>query len=85
MEIVDAQIHASQRGLEQTIAIMDAVGVNATVLDDWPPTRNKLEGGINRYSYPFAQEAVSRFPARFAPARLLVEHARARKRFHAGR
>lgn len=66
MEIVDAQIHASQRGLEQTIAIMDAVGVNAAVLDDWPPTRNKLESGIIRYSYPFAEEAVRRFPARFA-------------------
>jgi predicted TIM-barrel fold metal-dependent hydrolase len=66
MEIVDAQIHASQRGLEQTLAIMDAVGVNAAVLDDWPPTRSKLESGISRYSYPFAEEAVTRFPARFA-------------------
>ena len=46
MEIVDAQIHATHRGLDQTVAIMDAVGVNAAVLDDWPPTRQKLEGGI---------------------------------------
>jgi L-fuconolactonase len=65
MEIVDAQIHATHRGLEQTIAIMDAVGVNAAVLDDWPPTRDKIEGGIIRYSYPFSEEAVTRLPARF--------------------
>jgi hypothetical protein len=66
MEIVDAQIHATHRGLEPTIAIMDAVGVDAAILDDWPPTRTKLDGGINRYTYPFAEEAVSRFPVRFA-------------------
>jgi hypothetical protein len=42
MEIVDAQIHATHRGLEQSIAIMDAMGVSAAVLDDWPPTRQKL-------------------------------------------
>jgi L-fuconolactonase len=66
MEIVDAQIHATHRGLEQAVAIMDALGVNAAVLDDWPPTRQKLESGINRYSYPFAEEAVKRFPERFA-------------------
>lgn len=66
MEIVDAQIHASQRGLEQTVAIMDAVGVDAAILDDWPPTREKLNSGIIRYSYPFAEAAVARFPARFA-------------------
>jgi 3-hydroxyacyl-CoA dehydrogenase / enoyl-CoA hydratase / 3-hydroxybutyryl-CoA epimerase len=31
------------------------------------------------------EELHGRFPARFAPAQLLVEHARARKRFHPGR
>jgi L-fuconolactonase len=66
MEIVDAQIHATHRGLEPTVAIMDALGVNAAVLDDWPATRQKLETGIVRYSYPFAEEAVKRFPSRFA-------------------
>jgi hypothetical protein len=27
MEIVDAQVHANHRGIDQSIAIMDAVGV----------------------------------------------------------
>ncbi len=66
MEIVDAQIHATHRGLEQSIAIMDAMGVSAAVLDDWPPTRQKLPSGVTRFEYPFAEEAVRRFPARFA-------------------
>jgi L-fuconolactonase len=66
MEIVDAQIHATHRGLEQSVAIMDALGVNAAVLDDWPPTRQKLPSGIIRYAYPFAEEAVRQFPTRFA-------------------
>jgi L-fuconolactonase len=66
MEIVDAQIHATHRGLEQSVTIMDALGVNAAVLDDWPPTRQKLPSGITRYAYPFAEEAVRQFPTRFA-------------------
>jgi hypothetical protein len=45
---------------------MDAMGVGAAVLDDWPPTRQKLPGGITRFEYPFAEESVRRFPARFA-------------------
>ena len=66
MEIVDAQVHANHRGIEQSIAVMDAVGVNAAVIDVWPPVRNKLPSGIFRFEYPFAEEAVSRFPGRFA-------------------
>jgi L-fuconolactonase len=66
MEIVDAQIHATHRGLVQSIAIMDAMGVSAAVLDDWPPTQHKLPSGVTRFEYPFAEEAVTRFPARFA-------------------
>src|ERR1700720_2183836 len=46
--------------------MMDAMGVSAAVLDDWPPTRQKLPSGITRFEYPFAEEAVRRFPARFA-------------------
>ena len=44
MEIVDAQIHATHRGLEQSIAIMDAMGVSAAVLDDWPAFCRLLQG-----------------------------------------
>ena len=42
MEIVDAQIHATHRGLEQSVAAMDAMGVSAAVLDDCPATRQKM-------------------------------------------
>jgi hypothetical protein len=66
MEIVDSQVHANHRGLDQSIAIMDAVGVAAAVIDVWPPVRRKLPNGITRFEYPFAEEAVTRFPARFA-------------------
>jgi hypothetical protein len=44
---------------------MDALGVSAAVLDDWPPTREKLPSGITRYQFPFSEDAVKRFPARF--------------------
>ncbi len=66
MEIVDAQVHANHRGLDQSIAIMDALGVNAAIIDVWPPERTKLPNGVFRYTYKFAEEAVSRFPSRFA-------------------
>jgi hypothetical protein len=66
MEIVDAQVHANHRGLEQSVAIMDAVGVTAAVIDVWPPARRKLPSGITCFEYPFAEEAVARFPKRFA-------------------
>jgi len=66
MEIVDAQIHATHRGIDQSIAIMDAVGVNAAIIDIWPPERSKLPNGVFRFEYKFGEEAVARFPARFA-------------------
>jgi L-fuconolactonase len=66
MEIIDAQVHANQRGIDQSIAIMDAVGVNAAVIDIWPPARSKLPGGVTRFDYSFAEEAVARYPDRFA-------------------
>jgi predicted TIM-barrel fold metal-dependent hydrolase len=66
MEIVDAQVHANHRGLEPSVAIMDALGVTAAIIDVWPPERTKLPNGVNRYTYKFAEEAVSRFPERFA-------------------
>src|ERR1700746_3060898 len=66
MEIVDAQVHANHRGLEHSVAIMDALGVTAAIIDVWPPERTKLPNGVNRYTYKFAEDAVSRFPGRFA-------------------
>jgi predicted TIM-barrel fold metal-dependent hydrolase len=66
MEIVDSQVHANQRGIDQSLAIMDAIGISAAVIDIWPPVRRKLPNGITRFEYPFAEEAVARFPGRFA-------------------
>jgi len=45
---------------------MDAVGVDAAVIDTWPPVRRKLPSGVMRFEYPFGEEAVARFPGRFA-------------------
>jgi L-fuconolactonase len=66
MEVIDSQVHANQRGIDQSIAIMDAVGVDAAVIDIWPPVRRKLPNSANRFEYAFAEEAVARFPNRFA-------------------
>jgi predicted TIM-barrel fold metal-dependent hydrolase len=66
MEIVDAQVHANHRGLEHSVAIMDALGVTAAIIDVWPPERTKLPNGVYRYTYKFAEDAVTRFPGRFA-------------------
>jgi L-fuconolactonase len=66
MEIVDAQVHANRRGLDQSIVVMDPVGVAAAVIDIWPPVRRKLPSGVTRFEYPFAEEAVAGFPGRFA-------------------
>jgi L-fuconolactonase len=91
MEIVDAQVHANQRGLDLSIAIMDAVGVDAAIIDVWPPVRHKLPDGITRFEYPFAEEAVARFPKRFAyvvrfdPNDPEVENAMAKLRTSLGR
>src|SRR5260370_33696333 len=66
MDIVDGQTHATHRGIDQSIAIMDAVGVNAAIIDIWPPERTQLPNGVFRFEYKFGEEAVARFPARFA-------------------
>ena len=33
MEIVNAQVHANHRGIDQSIAIMDAVGVDTALIE----------------------------------------------------
>jgi len=55
MEIVDAQVHANHRGIDYSIAIMDAVGVDAAVIDIWPPARRNLPDGVMRFEYPFGE------------------------------
>ena len=44
MEIVDAQVHANHRGLDQSVVIMDALGVNAAVIEAKKTGVNPKEG-----------------------------------------
>jgi hypothetical protein len=47
MEIVDAQVHANVLGTEMTLAVMDALGIQGVLFDEYettvedgtPPTR----------------------------------------------
>lgn len=84
MEIIDAQVHANrilppQDGIdiggsvEATVAIMDAVGIDAMVVDEWfgwdeqgnhLPGR-RAENGAWRTIQPFSTEAFRRYPKRF--------------------
>jgi predicted TIM-barrel fold metal-dependent hydrolase len=66
MEIIDAQVHLNQVGIEAGLAAMDAVGVDAVIVDQYPPTATRLSNGALRYSYDISEDAVRRFPARFA-------------------
>ncbi len=75
MDIVDAQVHFNRLGtLEAGIAVMDAVGVNALLYDEyWSFDEQSrilpgyaLPGGAFRHVFPLAEEAALRFPERFA-------------------
>ena len=65
LDVVDAQIHVrGEPGL--AIAAMDAVGVEAAVVDIYPPDTQVDDDGITRYDLRLAQTAIERFPGRFA-------------------
>ncbi len=65
LDVVDAQIHVrGEPGL--AIAAMDAVGVEAAVVDIYPPDTQVGDDGITRYDLRLAQTAIERFPGRFA-------------------
>jgi predicted TIM-barrel fold metal-dependent hydrolase len=70
---------------------MDAVGIDGAIIDQFPPTVTRLPGGAIRYSYDISEEAVRRFPARFAyvaridPADPDMERLIAEVRTHPGR
>jgi L-fuconolactonase len=66
MEIIDGQVHLNQIGIEACLASMDAVGIDATLVDQYPPTASRLANGALRYRYDISEEAVRLFPARFA-------------------
>jgi predicted TIM-barrel fold metal-dependent hydrolase len=66
MEVIDAQVHLNQLGVDRAVAAMNAVGVDGVVLDDWPRVGDRLPNGAMRYRFPMPEDAVARFPARFA-------------------
>jgi predicted TIM-barrel fold metal-dependent hydrolase len=65
LDVVDAQIHL-RAGLDRAVAAMDAVGVQSAVVDIWPPETRQLAKGVTRYHYGFVEDAMARFPGRFA-------------------
>jgi L-fuconolactonase len=91
MEIIDGQVHLNHLGLDACIAAMDAVGIDGAIIDQFPPSGTRLPGGAVRYRYDISEEAVRRFPARFAyaarvdPADPEMEAIIAEVRAHPGR
>jgi predicted TIM-barrel fold metal-dependent hydrolase len=66
MEIIDAQVHLNQLGLDACVAAMDAVGIDGAIIDQFPTSGRRLPGGAVRYDYASAEDAVRRLPSRFA-------------------
>ena len=74
MDIVDAQVHADMLGTEVTLAIMDALGVQGVLFDEYQRTDGdgaaqpgyRLADGTFRPIGPNAESAALRHPERFA-------------------
>jgi predicted TIM-barrel fold metal-dependent hydrolase len=74
VDIVDAQVHANQLGIESTLAIMDALGIQGVVVDEYSATSEdgtvhpgyRLANGAFRAIGPNAEAAALRYPQRFA-------------------
>jgi predicted TIM-barrel fold metal-dependent hydrolase len=66
MDIIDGQVHLNHLGLDACVAAMDAVGIDAAIIDQFPATATVLPGGAVRCSYDASEAAVRRFPSRFA-------------------
>jgi predicted TIM-barrel fold metal-dependent hydrolase len=73
MDIVDAQVHANMLGTEVTLAIMDALGIQAALFDEFDaPAEDgkllpgyRLTNGALRNVGPNAEAAAIRHPERF--------------------
>jgi predicted TIM-barrel fold metal-dependent hydrolase len=73
MEIVDAQVHFNLLGIEEGIAAMDAVGVNALLMDEYWGFDEKshilpgyyLPNGAFRQVFPTSEILALRYPERF--------------------
>lgn len=66
MEIIDAQVHLNHIGFDACVAAMDAVGIDAAIIDQFPTSSHRLGNGARRYDYASAEDAVRRLPSRFA-------------------
>lgn len=74
MDIVDAQVHANMLGTDTTVAIMDALGVQAVLYDEFEAAADdgamhpgyRLANGVFRSVGPAAEAAALRYPDRFA-------------------
>ena len=74
MDIVDAQVHANMLGTEVTLAIMDALGVQGVLFDEYQRADGdeaaqpgyRLADGTFRPIGPNAESAALRHPERFA-------------------
>jgi predicted TIM-barrel fold metal-dependent hydrolase len=74
MDIVDAQVHANVLPAETVLAIMDAIGIRAVLIDEYLTAGEgsallpayELPGGASRPVGPNAEAAALRYPDRFA-------------------
>jgi predicted TIM-barrel fold metal-dependent hydrolase len=74
MDIVDTQVHANVLGTEVTLAIMDALGIQGVLFDEYLGTTDdgalhpgyRLANGAFRNVGPNAEAAALRHPERFA-------------------
>ena len=74
MDIVDGQVHANMLGAEAALAVMDAIGIQSVLIDEYSgPDADgtllpdyKLHNGISRPIGPSAEAAALRYPDRFA-------------------
>ena len=74
MDIVDSQVHSNVLGTETTLAIMDAIGIRAVVIDEYlSPGEGSallpaytLPDGTSRPIGPNAEAAALAYPDRFA-------------------
>lgn len=73
MDIVDAQVHANSLGTEATLAIMDALGIQGLLFDEYEGVGDdgtlrpsyRLANGHFRAIGPNAEAAALRYPDRF--------------------
>jgi L-fuconolactonase len=73
MDIVDAQVHSNVLGTEATLAIMDAIGIQAVLVDEYLAPDGKggllpgypMANGVLRPVGPNAEAAAMRYPERF--------------------